>query len=114
MGSFGVDNVVWAIDYSTRATHMEYHPELAALWPGDGKVDWLMFNMFQYGADTKRTWLDMFQTAYTAFEKLSGVPQTYDGQNYTANYKSADLTSGSEAERAQFIEDSAKNLNTTR
>lgn len=121
--SFGVDNVVWAVDYSTRATTLKYHPELAALWPGDGKVDWLLFNMFQYGADTKRTWLDMFETAYTAFEQLSGVPQTYNGTNYTANYKSAlswglgawgaDLTSGSEAQRAQFIEDSATYINTS-
>lgn len=119
----GVTNVVWAMDYSTRATHEEYHPVLAALWPGDVQIDWLFFNMFQYGADKKRSWLDMFDTAYSNFTSLSNVPQAYEGTNYTANYKSApnwglgawgaDLASGTEDARAQFIEDCAKTLNTS-
>lgn len=121
--SEGVTNVVWAMDYSTRATHAEYHPLLAALWPSDVQVDWLFFNMFQYGADTKRSFVDMFDTAYSNFTGLSSVPQVYDGQTYTANYLNApnwglgawgaDLTSGTETQRAKFIEDCATTLNTT-
>ena len=119
----GVDNVVWVMDYSTHAAHLDYHPLLAALWPANVKIDWLLFNMFQYGADKKRSWLDMFETAYNAFETLSGVPQLYNGTNYTADYKSAsswglgawgaDLGSGTELQRAQFISDCAKGLNTS-
>jgi len=119
-----VKNVVWAMDYSTRATHEEYHPVLAALWPNDVQIDWLFFNMFQYGTDKKRSWLDMFDAAYSNFTALSNVHQTYMGQEYKANYLSApnwglgawgaDVKSGTEKQRAQFIEDSAKALNTAK
>lgn len=112
----GVTNAVWAMDYSTLATHPDAHPLIAALWPGDGMIDWLLFNMFQFGNDKKRTWLDMFETAYYSFENLSSVPQTYEGRSYTANYKTApywglgawgaEFRGFTEEQRAQYIEDS--------
>merc|ERR1712232_331709 len=86
-----VTNVVWAMDYSTRACYprkwSKTSAKLAALWPGN--VDWLLFNMFQFGFDRGRSWIDMFETAYFNFENLSGIPQTYENQTYIADYKSA-------------------------
>merc|ERR1712039_178519 len=65
----------------------------------------------------------MFETAYANFTGLSNVPQVYDGKTHIANYLSApnwglgawgaDLTSGTESQRAKFIEDCAISLNTT-
>ena len=34
---------MWAMDYSTFASHAEWHPLLAALWPGNEYVDWLFW-----------------------------------------------------------------------
>ena len=75
------------MDYSYAAAHPEYHPLLAALWPGDDKVDWLLWNVFT--GSKERGWsFDKFVgEAYSRFEALSGVPQTWEGVNYTANYK---------------------------
>merc|ERR1712151_800900 len=109
-------------DYSTRSTDEKFHPELAALWPGN--IDWLLFNMFQFGSDAKRSWMEMFETAYFNFENRSGVPQTYEGQTYTADYKSApywglgawgaDVESGSDEQRSEYIKQCAGGFNSSR
>lgn len=116
----GVTNAVWAMDYSSKAAKPSTHPLLAALWPGDDKIDWLFWNMFEFGQDTKRSFEDMFETAYNAFETNSGVAQQYGNQSYTADYTTAkywglgawgaDVNSGTEKQRAAFIQESAEVL----
>mmetsp|Transcript_3200 Transcript_3200/g.7679 ORF Transcript_3200/g.7679 Transcript_3200/m.7679 type:complete len:321 (+) Transcript_3200:72-1034(+) len=118
--SAGVTNAVWAMDYSSEAAKTDKHPLLAALWPGDGKIDWLFWNLFEFGSDKKRTFTDMFETAYDAFEANSGVAQQYGNETNTADYTTAkfwglgawgaDVKSGTEEERAAFIQESAEAL----
>jgi len=83
----GVTNAVWAMDYSARACNAAYHPELACLWPGDGKVDWLFWNLFDdLGENKGKSFNELFTTAYNSFDKFSGKAQKFDGQTCKANY----------------------------
>lgn len=85
----GVDNVVWSVDYSASACTEDKHPLLAHLWPGEVQIDWLFWNIFQFGKDKKRSFSDMFNVAYSKFEELSGSVQSYKDEKYSANYKDA-------------------------
>ena len=122
----GVTNAVWAIDYSTRAgVEPEYHPLLAALWPEEGQVDWLLFNMFTFKKQQGYTFDELLNATYAQFEALSGVPQQWEGELYTANYKDTlawgigawgpnavkDWQLLSEQERVDFIESANEALN---
>ena len=55
-------------------------------------MDWLLWNVFT--GSKERGWsFDKFVgEAYSRFEALSGVPQTWEGVNYTANYKAVKVT----------------------
>ena len=65
-----VTNAVWAVDYSTHSsTEPEYHPLLAALWPEEGQVDWLLFNMFCTSAKQQGYSFDgLLNATYAQFE----------------------------------------------
>jgi len=83
----GVTNAVWAIDYSTKYIGVaDMHPLLAACWPGDEYVDWLLWNTFLFDSE-EVPFIDYTRQAYELFEDLSGVPQLYEGEYFTANYK---------------------------
>ena len=85
----GVTNAVWAVDYSTHSsTEPEYHPLLAALWPEEGQVDWLLFNIFVFQKQQGFTFEELLNQTYTQFEALSGVPQMWEGEWHTAHYNS--------------------------
>ena len=75
------------MDYSVAATQPEYHPLLAALWPGDGYVDWLLFNVFKFQDQKGYSFGEVVNQSYSQFEALSGVPQVWEGETFTANYK---------------------------
>jgi len=115
--SLGLSNVVWAMDYSAQACSAKNHPLIAALWPGDGKVDWLFWNLFQIGDSKGRTFDDMFQTSYNSFDKLSGKAQKYNGKTYKANYKGvqhwglgawgSNMLVGNDKARSKVLEDAA-------
>ena len=37
------------MDYSAKSAFAEWHPLMAAMWPGEEYVDWLFWNIFTYG-----------------------------------------------------------------
>jgi len=50
----GVTNVVWVVDFAdTHCTREDESHNCNALWPGDDRVDWLMFNSFPYGHSSR-------------------------------------------------------------
>lgn len=50
----GVSNVVWVMDYADNHCNREDESHNCnALWPGDDRIDWLMFNSFPYGYNSK-------------------------------------------------------------
>ena len=50
----GVLNVVWVMDFAdTLCTKKDEGHDCNALWPGDDRIDWLMFNSFPYGYSSK-------------------------------------------------------------
>lgn len=119
----GVENAVWAIDYSTKwTTDRSMHPLLAAMWPGDEYVDWLLWNSFLFDA-VDLSFTEYTRAAYELFEELSGEPQLYEGEYYTANYNSKLWGFGAwgastsnwkfftEAERATWLEGAAEFFN---
>ena len=83
----GVTNAVWVVDWSANGgATPEYHPLLAALWPGDDRVDWLLWNVFTFSFSRGWSFDEFVSRGYDLFERLSGVPQMWEGVNYTANY----------------------------
>ena len=87
----GVTNAIWAMDYSVEgATVDTFWPLCAALWPGDGYVDWLFWNLFifqkQRGVFEQGQFRHWVNYSYHGFQELSGVPQEWEGEYYTANY----------------------------
>ena len=76
----GVDNAVWAMDYS-RAIMDKFDLWADALWPGDGEVDWLFFNAFGNKPEPKPkgNFTAILSAIYANFEAGTGP-----GHNYTA------------------------------
>lgn len=80
----GVDNAVWAMDYSRNIHKPQTFEKFAgALWPGDGAVDWLFFNAFGDHPieDSRGNWTEIVGSIYRNFESSAVAP---GGHNYTA------------------------------
>merc|ERR1712007_245442 len=76
----GVDNVVWCMDFSVQTMYKTFD-NIEAVWPGDGRVDWLFFNCFERKSvhRTKRDFTNVVQGIYDFLEKNSAK-----GHNYAA------------------------------
>ena len=70
-----VTNAVWAMDYSVSATQPEYHPLIASLWPGDGYVDWLLFNVFKFSKQKTYSFEEVVNQSSVSYTHLT-LPTT--------------------------------------
>jgi hypothetical protein len=79
----GVDNALWAMDYSRQLYKPQDFERAGELWPGDGAVDWLFFNAFgdhpMVDRQGRGNWTAIVGNIYTSFERAARP-----GQNYTA------------------------------
>ena len=122
----GVTNAVWAMDFSVEGSTVDkYLPLVAALWPGDQYVDWLMWNLFVFEKQKNRydsagsQFAYFVNHSYATFEANSGVPMEWEGEYYAANFTAArgwglgawganavqGWTHLDEAERVRFVAD---------
>mmetsp|Transcript_18777 Transcript_18777/g.40995 ORF Transcript_18777/g.40995 Transcript_18777/m.40995 type:complete len:976 (-) Transcript_18777:61-2988(-) len=70
----GVDNVVWVMDYAGKKNVRAFTSQVLPLWPGDGKIDWLFWNLFQLGGpfDTRNgNFSSQLMRSYSNFETYS-------------------------------------------
>eukprot|EP01050_Picozoa_sp_SAG11_P006169 SAG11_NODE_468_length_9209_cov_21.950604_1_plen_330_part_00 len=78
----GVENAVWAMDYSRQLSKPQDFARAAELWPGDGTVDWLFFNAFgdhpMADRQGRGNWTAIVGAIYDSFERTARP-----GHNYT-------------------------------
>jgi hypothetical protein len=69
----GVHNVIWVMDYSVgitdRSTGGDQWQNALDMWPGEGRVDWLFFNIFERGSDPDNgmNYVSMVTDSYKKF-----------------------------------------------
>jgi len=70
----GVTNVVWVMDYAGKKNVRAFTSQVLPLWPGDGKIDWLFWNLFQLGGpfNTRNgNFSSQLMRSYSNFETYS-------------------------------------------
>jgi hypothetical protein len=117
--SAGVDNAVWAMDYSRQLSKPQDFDRAGELWPGDGTVDWLFFNAFgdhpMEDRQGRGNWTAIVGSIYDSFERA-----TKPGYNYTAipwglgAFQPKPPPKMNETDRIEYISQAATALDTSR
>ncbi len=107
-----VTNTVWVMDYSTQIGY-KTGGNVAPLWPGDDRVDWLFFNVFEKKSErrTNQTYSEMVGNIYS--DLLRNSSETCPYRNATCNFASKPWGLGAfgthndivEEDRVVFLDD---------
>ena len=120
----GVDNAVWVMDYSRGLSKpAAFQKYAAALWPGDGAVDWLFFNAFGDHPMADRrgrgNFTALVDRIYTQLE-AAATAAAAAGPNYTAipwgvgAFAPKPPPLMAQADRQRYIAQAAAALNSSR